>query len=72
MKNLFLTLAFVLATSFSFASINPSNGTPSNEEVALKVACFDFTLSCGITGTVCGSNTGDMIDAVLFVDDLLC
>jgi len=71
MKNLFLTLAFVLATSFSFAGVN-SNQTASNKEVALKVACFDFTLSCGITGTVCGGNTGNMIDAVLFADDLLC
>lgn len=71
MKNLFLTLAFVFATSFSFAGINSSNGTSSSEDVVLR-ACFDFTLSCGIGGTVCGSNTGDMIDAVLFVDDLLC
>ncbi len=69
MKNLFLTLAFIFATSFSFAGVN-SNETSSSEDV--KRACFDFTLSCGIEGTVCGSNAGDMIDAVLFVDDLLC
>ncbi len=55
MKNLFLALAFVLATSFSFAG-----------------GCFNFILSCGIEGVVCGSNTGDMIDLVLFVDGLLC
>jgi len=72
MKNLFLTLAFVLATSFTFAGTNLSNETLPSEEVALQVDCFDFILSCGITGTVCGSNTSDMVDAIMFVDDLIC
>lgn len=72
MKNLFLTLAFVLATSFSFASMNSSNGTPPNEDVTLEVPCFDFTLSCGVSGTACGNDTGALIDLILFADDLIC
>ena len=48
-KKLLLTLAFVFVISFGFAGIK----TSSYNDVVL-VDCFDFTLSCGIDGTVCG------------------
>ena len=56
MKNLFLTLAFVFATSFSFAGIN-SNETrlEKTPEAVEKMACFDFNDSCGGSWTVCSS-----------------
>ncbi len=65
MKNLFLTLAFVCATSLSFAGNNLSTGEAT-------VGCFGFTLSCGVSGTACGSDTSALIDMILAVDDLIC
>jgi hypothetical protein len=50
MKNLFLTLAFVFATSLSFAGINSNDIT--SEEV-MKMQCFDFNDSCGGSWEVC-------------------
>ncbi len=50
MKNLFLTLAFVLATSLSFAGINSTEIT--SEEV-MKIECFDFNDSCGGSWEIC-------------------
>jgi hypothetical protein len=50
MKNLFLTLAFVFATSLSFAGIN-SNDITSEEVVEME--CFDFNDSCGGSWEVC-------------------
>ena len=70
MKNLFLTLAFVLATSYSFAGIN-SNDIASEEVV--KVECFDFNDSCGGSWQVCheGVSTGQLA-AFLFEWDGGC
>lgn len=41
-------------------------------ELEESMACFDFTLSCGVSGTACGGDVGELIDVILFVDDLIC
>lgn len=69
MKNLFLTLAFVFATSISFAG-NNSNEIASQAD--MTVGCFNFTLSCGVGGTACGDDTAELIDLIMFVDDIIC
>ena len=84
MKNLILAFGFMMFGTFAYASTNIV--TEVNENVIVDkvsnthtaahmeedMACFGFTLSCGISGIVCGSNLGAMIDAVLLVDSILC
>lgn len=53
MKNLFLTLVFVFATTFSFADIDSNSSNSSNSEEALIMECFDFNDSCGGSWEVC-------------------
>ncbi|MBE0422399.1 MAG: hypothetical protein IBX66_00505 [Lutibacter sp.] len=50
MKNLFLTLAFVFASSLSFANIDSNVAI---EEEVLAMECFDFNDSCGGSWEVC-------------------
>jgi hypothetical protein len=73
MKNLFLTLAFVLVTSLSFAN---TNSIKSTQEMVEEVdGSIEVTLSCGISGTLSwegDASTSDIIDAVQYFDDLLC
>lgn len=61
MKSLFLTLAFVFATAFSFAGTN-SNEITSEEVVIME--CFDFNDSCGGSWEVCheGVSTAELAE----------
>jgi archaellin len=79
MKNLFLTLAFVLITALSFANINLSNSTQEKAEKTEKVeevdGSIEVTLSCGISGTLSWTgnpSTSEILDAIQYFDDLLC
>ena len=73
MKNLFLTVVFVLATSLSFANTSSINSIQDMEE-QLEEA-IEVTLSCGISGTLSydeNTSTSDIIDAIEYFEDLLC
>jgi hypothetical protein len=47
-------------------------GSVTAEEAQMEEGCFDFTLSCGVSGTACGDNTLELIDLILEVDDAIC
>ncbi|MFD2907647.1 hypothetical protein ACFSX9_02760 [Flavobacterium ardleyense] len=81
MKNLFLSLAFMLIGSFSFANTNVEN-VKLNEVIFDKIevqaqadGSVEVTLSCGISGTLSwegNPSTSDIVDVVAYLDDLLC
>ncbi|TXD80771.1 hypothetical protein ESY86_20035 [Subsaximicrobium wynnwilliamsii] len=66
MKNLFLTLAFVLGAASSFASDS------TEEAVALERTCVPTTLSCGIEGWSCGDTTTEILENAIAADEALC
>lgn len=66
MKNLFLTLVFVLGTATSFAG---GNSTTVLED---ERTCVPVTLSCGVKGWSCGESTLEIIENALAADDALC
>ena len=82
MKHVLFVLVFMLTGTFVFANnteVETLNGNVaiemSSSETTLEseeYGCFDFTLSCGLSGTACGKNTADLVDLILFVDDLIC
>lgn len=63
MKNLFLTLAFVLGTATSFAGGN------AVEEVN---DCVNVTLSCGVSGCVYVTSMEMLIDHIEFAEAYWC
>lgn len=70
MKNLFLTIAFILATTFSFADTNTNENT-TKEVVFME--CFDFNDSCGGSWEVCHEGvTTAQLTAFLFEWDGGC
>lgn len=81
MKNLILTLAFVLGTATSFATINPFNEIKTFDSIEVTNSCFteeddktcvQVELSCGITGWACGYLPMDIIFVMLAADAELC
>ncbi len=73
MKNLFLTLAFVLVTAFSFANTNLSNST--QEKVEQVDGAMELTLSCGVSGTLSWTGSpsfSDVMEEVDRLEDLYC
>ncbi|NJY63978.1 hypothetical protein HC174_14640 [Salinimicrobium sp. CDJ15-81-2] len=63
MKNLFLTLAFVLGTASTFAGENLV------EEVD---DCVNVTLSCGVSGCVYVTSVEMLIDHIEFAEAYWC
>jgi hypothetical protein len=65
MKNLFLTLAFVLGTTMSFAS---SNAVAEDEE------CTHVTLSCGVEYDICNftGTVTQLINSVISDNNDVC
>jgi len=86
MKNVFFALAFILVGTFAFANTNEvetvnENVTVENvdfsqsEEVVAVDGSIEVTLSCGISGTLSWTgnpSTFEIVDAVMYFDDLLC
>lgn len=66
MKNLFLTLVFVLGTATSFA------GGSAEEAETVERTCVPTTLSCGIEGWSCGETTTEIIENAIAADEALC
>jgi len=66
MKNLFLTLVFVLGTATSFAG--------SNVVAEEATDCIHVTLSCGVEYDVCNfqGTTPQLIKSILVNDDAVC
>ncbi|MFS4416493.1 hypothetical protein [Maribacter sp. 2307ULW6-5] len=63
MKNVFFTLAFVFASTLSFAK-NDTASTPSEEMLFME--CFDFNDSCGGAWEVCHENVST-VELVAFL-----
>jgi len=59
MKNLFLSLVFVLGTATSFAGSNL---------IISDLTCITVTTSCGIVGTVCDYTTEGLLEGALELD----
>ena len=70
MKNLFLSMMFLIVTSFSFANIFANKTDLVSED--LKFSCVPATLSCGITGWACGNSTLEIIENAQAADEALC
>ncbi|CDF80962.1 hypothetical protein BN863_32500 [Formosa agariphila KMM 3901] len=66
MKNVILTLVFVLGAAISFAN----NSTVDAAEEDYN--CVPTTLSCGIEGWSCGESTTEIIEKALAADEALC
>jgi len=66
MKNVFLTLVFVLGTATSFAG---SDSYETKLETVPFSDCIEVTLSCGPNFMLCG-DTSD--ETILFFDELWC
>jgi len=66
MKNLFLTLVFVLGTATSFAG--------SSVVAEEDAGCIHVTLSCGVEYDICNfkGTTKQLIKSVLVNDDAVC
>lgn len=65
MKNLFLTLAFVLGTATSFAGSNV---------IAEDAGCIGVSLSCGVSYEICNfsGTTTQLINSVLNSNNNVC
>lgn len=81
MKNLFLTLVFVLGTATSFATNNALNEIKTFDTIEVtkscsteedEKTCIQVELSCGITGWACGYLPMDIIFIMLAADAELC
>jgi hypothetical protein len=49
-----------------------TNKTSEKVQLQREGGCATVTLSCGITGPVCGENTTNLIRNVIFAENLLC
>lgn len=68
MKNLILSMLFVLVSTFSFAEAN----TTDIQLVETEYTCVTVHTSCGITGVACRSSVSGLIDAAIDLDDWMC
>jgi hypothetical protein len=87
MKNVLFAIAFMLMGTFAFANTSDVE-TVKNENAVVESVKFsqsqegtvsagsmEVTLSCGITGTLSWTgnpSTSDIIDAIMYFDNLLC
>lgn len=66
MKNLIITFLLVFAFTFT-TKAKQSNLIDSN-----VVACTNVTLSCGISGTVCGATFADLMRNIAWAENHFC